>query len=78
MHWLNQTFRSAIREVLFLRGRQIPRIWANSSLCPARHVRHGTSMGRCLPKNNAGELVNAREFDPKLLLDRRHIDRVSG
>ena len=23
MHWLNQTFRSVIREVLFLRGRQV-------------------------------------------------------
>jgi hypothetical protein len=39
--------------------------------------KHGTSMGRSLPKNSAGELVNARELDSKLLLDRRHVDRVS-
>jgi hypothetical protein len=47
-HSLNETFRSVIRQVLFLRYRQVLRIWANSSLppgapCPERILVHGRS-----------------------------------
>ena len=39
-HSLNETFRSVIRQVLFLRGRQVLPHLGQTALCrPARHVR---------------------------------------
>jgi len=45
-HSLNETFRSVIRQVLFLAAVRYSRIWANSSLppgapCPGRILVHG-------------------------------------
>ena len=38
-HWLNQTFRSVIRRVLFLRGRQVLPHLGKQFFVPGRHVR---------------------------------------
>src|ERR1035437_7729482 len=36
-----------------------------------------SSSRRCVLQNSMGELIDAGEFDPELLLDRRHVDRIS-
>jgi hypothetical protein len=36
-----------------------------------------TSSRRCVLQNSMGKLIDAGEFDPELLLDRRHVDRIS-